>query len=138
LAHQFAKYCTLRSYETNCHTPSIFGKNKANGWTAYYSAIAQPVTKIVAEGPLRQWYAEFSVDMNIDQHKFENLGDQYNSHTAGQSVSICKRHVSEEYKKHVSYFVRVHFRDDIKKRQTKEERKILWSCLDTISNALIS
>ncbi len=137
LAHQFAKYCTLRAYENNTKAPSVFGKNKENGWTAYYSAIAQPQAKIT-QGHMRQWYTEFSVDMNINKGDFKNLADQYNSHTAGQSVSLCKRHVSQEYKKHISHFVRVHFCDEIKKRETKDERKILWSCIDTMSDALIN
>jgi hypothetical protein len=137
LAHQFAKYCTIRSYEENVQAPSIFGKNKANGWTAYYSAIAQPVTSITTQGSMRQWYAEFSADLNIVKSEFSNLADQYNSHTAGQSVSLCKKHVSGEYKKHIFHFVRAHFRDEIMKRTTKEERKSMWSCVDTIVTALI-
>jgi hypothetical protein len=137
LAHQFAKYCTIRSYEENVHAPSIFEKNKANGWTAYYSAIAQPATSITTQGSLRQWYTDFSTDLNIVKTEFTNLSDQYNSHTAGQSVSLCKKHVSGEYRKHISHFVRVHFCDEIKKRATKEERESMWSCVDTIVTALI-
>ncbi len=136
LTHQFAKYCKLRSYEEQVRAPSIFNKTKDDGWTAYYSAIAQPESKLT--GSVRRWYADFSRDMNIDKSEFKNLSNQYNSHTAAQSVSLCKRHVSQEYQKHIFHFVRVHFRDDIMKRTSKDERKILWSCVDTISNALLN
>lgn len=136
LAHQFAKYTILRSYETGICVPSIFGKNKENGWSAYYSAIAQSITKM-KEGFLKQCYMEFCADIHIDKNRFKNLGDQYNSHTAGQSASLCKRHVMQEYTEHVSYFVYAHFCDEIKKRETAEERKILWSCVNIVSDALI-
>jgi hypothetical protein len=136
LAHQFAKYCQLRSYEEKVQAPSIFNRNKDDGWTAYYSAIAQPESRLI--NPIKDWYADFAKDLNIDKTEFKNMSDQYNSHTAGQSVSLCKRHVSQEYQKHVFHFVRVHFRDEIMKRESKDERKILWSCVDAISNALVN
>ncbi len=136
LTHQFAKYCQLRSYEEQVRAPSIFKKPKDDGWTAYYSAIAQPESKLT--GAVKRWYVDFSKDMNINKNEFKNLSNQYNSHTAAQSVSLCKRHVSQEYQKHIFHFVRVHFRDEILTRTSKDERKILWSCVDTISNALLN
>lgn len=132
--HQFAKYCFLRSNESNVPAPSLFEKT-STGWTAYYSAFA--TTRVISE-PLRQWYSDFTQDIPIDKNRFRNLSNQYNSHTAGQSASLCKRHVLKEYPKHVYHFVRSHFADQIKNLQHREDRKTIWVYINHMSELLLT